>query len=317
MAPSCFPPGNMPYPCLASYGASKAALSLLMDTFQFELAPWGIRVSVIFPGYFKTGKRMAGGGWFTTRAQFPGRVQQLHKLTGASLKGRSVSPSPQIPFRQLLQPQLLEEAEGAAAGSTSPRPPGGLRRGVRGGDQQAVPGLHEAGGGGPQLRGGKHRGRAPLHPASGEVLPWEGGGAHVSHPPLPAQQGPGALPQGLLCQPQATQGPAAMRGFLPVTRGETKARLLKRASSHFHHCGEGRGGEGARSRVPTPGLCRMCHHPCSGTVQPTASPTARSGTAQGLRSPRGLPPHAQLRSLSASRLFGPDEKAAAAAAAVN
>ncbi|KAH0619401.1 hypothetical protein JD844_000013 [Phrynosoma platyrhinos] len=49
------PAGNMPYPCLASYGASKAALSLLMDTFQCELAPWGIRVSVIFPGYFKTG----------------------------------------------------------------------------------------------------------------------------------------------------------------------------------------------------------------------------------------------------------------------
>lgn len=46
----------MPYPCLASYGTSKAALSLLMDTFHCELAPWGIRVSVIFPGYFKTGK---------------------------------------------------------------------------------------------------------------------------------------------------------------------------------------------------------------------------------------------------------------------
>ncbi|XP_060537505.1 FH1/FH2 domain-containing protein 1 isoform X4 [Pantherophis guttatus] len=49
------PAGNMPYPCLASYGTSKAALSLLMDTFHCELAPWGIRVSVIFPGYFKTG----------------------------------------------------------------------------------------------------------------------------------------------------------------------------------------------------------------------------------------------------------------------
>ncbi|KAM3828699.1 11-beta-hydroxysteroid dehydrogenase type 2 [Vipera latastei] len=49
------PAGNMPYPCLASYGSSKAALSLLMDTFCCELAPWGIRVSVIFPGYFKTG----------------------------------------------------------------------------------------------------------------------------------------------------------------------------------------------------------------------------------------------------------------------
>uniref|UniRef100_A0A8D0BCH4 11-beta-hydroxysteroid dehydrogenase type 2 n=1 Tax=Salvator merianae TaxID=96440 RepID=A0A8D0BCH4_SALMN len=48
------PAGVMPYPCLASYGSSKAALSLLMDTFQNELAPWGIKVSIIFPGYFKT-----------------------------------------------------------------------------------------------------------------------------------------------------------------------------------------------------------------------------------------------------------------------
>ncbi|XP_054856367.1 11-beta-hydroxysteroid dehydrogenase type 2 [Eublepharis macularius] len=49
------PAGNMPFPCLAAYGTSKAALSLLMDTFRCELAPWGVKVSVIFPGYFKTG----------------------------------------------------------------------------------------------------------------------------------------------------------------------------------------------------------------------------------------------------------------------
>lgn len=46
----------MPYPCLAAYGASKAALTLLMDTFRSELEPWGVKVSVILPGYFKTGK---------------------------------------------------------------------------------------------------------------------------------------------------------------------------------------------------------------------------------------------------------------------
>uniref|UniRef100_A0A670KJB4 11-beta-hydroxysteroid dehydrogenase type 2 n=1 Tax=Podarcis muralis TaxID=64176 RepID=A0A670KJB4_PODMU len=54
------PAGNMPFPCLSGYGASKAALSLVMDTLQYELAPWGIQVSVILPGYFKTGKRMTG-----------------------------------------------------------------------------------------------------------------------------------------------------------------------------------------------------------------------------------------------------------------
>uniref|UniRef100_A0A8C9G5X4 11-beta-hydroxysteroid dehydrogenase type 2 n=1 Tax=Pavo cristatus TaxID=9049 RepID=A0A8C9G5X4_PAVCR len=40
-----------------SYGASKAALSLLMDTFRSELQPWGVKVSLILPGYFKTGER--------------------------------------------------------------------------------------------------------------------------------------------------------------------------------------------------------------------------------------------------------------------
>uniref|UniRef100_A0A8C5IDY0 11-beta-hydroxysteroid dehydrogenase type 2 n=1 Tax=Junco hyemalis TaxID=40217 RepID=A0A8C5IDY0_JUNHY len=51
------PAGDMPFPCLAAYGASKAALSLVMDTFRSELQPWGIKVSLILPGYYKTGKR--------------------------------------------------------------------------------------------------------------------------------------------------------------------------------------------------------------------------------------------------------------------
>ncbi|KAM6058113.1 11-beta-hydroxysteroid dehydrogenase type 2 isoform 2-T2 [Chlamydotis macqueenii] len=49
------PAGDLPFPCLAAYGASKAALSLLMDTFRSELQPWGIKVSLILPGYYKTG----------------------------------------------------------------------------------------------------------------------------------------------------------------------------------------------------------------------------------------------------------------------
>lgn len=51
------PTGDLPFPCLAAYGASKAALSLLMDTFRSELQPWGVKVSLILPGYFKTGER--------------------------------------------------------------------------------------------------------------------------------------------------------------------------------------------------------------------------------------------------------------------
>ncbi|KAM6058112.1 11-beta-hydroxysteroid dehydrogenase type 2 isoform 1-T1 [Chlamydotis macqueenii] len=54
------PAGDLPFPCLAAYGASKAALSLLMDTFRSELQPWGIKVSLILPGYYKT-EAAAGG----------------------------------------------------------------------------------------------------------------------------------------------------------------------------------------------------------------------------------------------------------------
>ncbi|KAL4685389.1 hypothetical protein H8959_000986 [Pygathrix nigripes] len=48
------PAGDMPYPCLGAYGTSKAAVALLMDTFSCELLPWGVKVSIIQPGCFKT-----------------------------------------------------------------------------------------------------------------------------------------------------------------------------------------------------------------------------------------------------------------------
>jgi NAD(P)-dependent dehydrogenase (short-subunit alcohol dehydrogenase family) len=59
--------GDMPYPCLAAYGTSKAAIALLMDTFGCELLPWGIKVSIIKPGCFKTGEG-SGLGWDTHAA---------------------------------------------------------------------------------------------------------------------------------------------------------------------------------------------------------------------------------------------------------
>lgn len=57
--------GDMPFPCLGAYGTSKAAMVLLMDTFSSELLPWGIKVSVIQPGCFKTGE---GQYWVTREA---------------------------------------------------------------------------------------------------------------------------------------------------------------------------------------------------------------------------------------------------------
>ncbi|XP_027372064.1 corticosteroid 11-beta-dehydrogenase isozyme 2 isoform X1 [Bos indicus x Bos taurus] len=48
------PAGDMPFPCLAAYGTSKAALALLMGNFSCELLPWGVKVSIIQPACFKT-----------------------------------------------------------------------------------------------------------------------------------------------------------------------------------------------------------------------------------------------------------------------
>uniref|UniRef100_A0A8C2TJK8 11-beta-hydroxysteroid dehydrogenase type 2 n=1 Tax=Coturnix japonica TaxID=93934 RepID=A0A8C2TJK8_COTJA len=68
------PAGDLPFPCLAAYGASKAALSLLMDTFRSELQPWGVKVSLILPGYFKTGER--GDFWKLQKEQLVARLPQ-------------------------------------------------------------------------------------------------------------------------------------------------------------------------------------------------------------------------------------------------
>lgn len=48
-------PGDQPFPCLAAYGASKAALNLLTNTLRHELEPWGVDVSTILPSSYKTG----------------------------------------------------------------------------------------------------------------------------------------------------------------------------------------------------------------------------------------------------------------------
>nr|ANA78439.1 11-beta-hydroxysteroid dehydrogenase 2 [Monopterus albus] len=49
------PAGDHPFPCLAAYGASKAALNLFINTLRHELEPWGVQVSIILPSAFKTG----------------------------------------------------------------------------------------------------------------------------------------------------------------------------------------------------------------------------------------------------------------------
>lgn len=48
------PPGAVPVPLLAAYGASKAALALYSQVMRVELSAWGVQVSVIQPSGFRT-----------------------------------------------------------------------------------------------------------------------------------------------------------------------------------------------------------------------------------------------------------------------
>ncbi|XP_018548385.1 LOW QUALITY PROTEIN: 11-beta-hydroxysteroid dehydrogenase type 2 [Lates calcarifer] len=57
------PAGDQPFPCLAAYGASKAALNLFINTLRHELEPWGVRVSTILPSSYKTGQSSNHAYW--------------------------------------------------------------------------------------------------------------------------------------------------------------------------------------------------------------------------------------------------------------
>ncbi|MEQ2288712.1 hypothetical protein AMECASPLE_025589, partial [Ameca splendens] len=48
------PAGDQPFPCLAAYGSSKAALNLFTETLRHELQPWGVKVSIIQPSSYRT-----------------------------------------------------------------------------------------------------------------------------------------------------------------------------------------------------------------------------------------------------------------------
>ncbi|KAG7239578.1 hypothetical protein INR49_028729 [Caranx melampygus] len=57
------PAGDLPFPCLAAYGSSKAALNLFMNTLRHELQPWGVSVSTILPSSYKTGQASNHAYW--------------------------------------------------------------------------------------------------------------------------------------------------------------------------------------------------------------------------------------------------------------
>ncbi|XP_059368163.1 11-beta-hydroxysteroid dehydrogenase type 2-like [Carassius carassius] len=68
------PSGENPFPCLAAYGASKAALNLLISTLRHELKPWGVKVSTILPSAFKTGQSSNQEYW---EKQYKNQIQNL------------------------------------------------------------------------------------------------------------------------------------------------------------------------------------------------------------------------------------------------
>ncbi|XP_034535408.1 corticosteroid 11-beta-dehydrogenase isozyme 2 [Notolabrus celidotus] len=57
------PAGDQPFPCLAAYGASKAALNLFTNTLRHELEPWGVHVCTILPSAYRTGQSSNHAYW--------------------------------------------------------------------------------------------------------------------------------------------------------------------------------------------------------------------------------------------------------------
>ncbi|RXN21080.1 corticosteroid 11-beta-dehydrogenase isozyme 2 [Labeo rohita] len=68
------PSGEHPFPCLASYGASKAALNLFINTLRHEQEPWGVKFSTILPSAFKTGQSSNTEYW---EKQYKNLIQNL------------------------------------------------------------------------------------------------------------------------------------------------------------------------------------------------------------------------------------------------
>ncbi|XP_036399727.1 corticosteroid 11-beta-dehydrogenase isozyme 2-like [Megalops cyprinoides] len=68
------PSGEQPFPCLAAYGASKAALNLFINTLRHELKPWGVKVSTVLPSAFKTGQSSNAEYW---EQQYKHLIQNL------------------------------------------------------------------------------------------------------------------------------------------------------------------------------------------------------------------------------------------------
>ncbi|XP_039989569.1 corticosteroid 11-beta-dehydrogenase isozyme 2 isoform X3 [Xiphias gladius] len=114
------PAGDQPFPCLAAYGASKAALNLFMNTLQHELEPWGVQVSIILPSAYKTGQSSNHAYWEQQHRQLlqslcPGLLEEYGEdyvtetkelfQSHASKANPNLSPVVDTIIQALLSPQ--------------------------------------------------------------------------------------------------------------------------------------------------------------------------------------------------------------------
>jgi NAD(P)-dependent dehydrogenase (short-subunit alcohol dehydrogenase family) len=78
--------GQVRFPCTGAYGASKAALEALSEALSLEVAPFGIRVSVVQPGNFPTAIQEKALPTPTSRA-YEGATERLLEGRDTTLAG--------------------------------------------------------------------------------------------------------------------------------------------------------------------------------------------------------------------------------------
>jgi len=79
--------GKISIPFLSVYNASKSALEALSDSLRVELAPWGIRVSVVAPGAMRTDIRAEGvRRWAESRASLSPEKHALYERQFGKLR---------------------------------------------------------------------------------------------------------------------------------------------------------------------------------------------------------------------------------------
>lgn len=93
--------GRLSGPSFGAYSGSKFALEALSDSLRIELAPWGIRVSVVQPGLFGTSIRAEGmQAWAAFRDELPPETRDLYDGQFRAMQGFVGGADPNAPSVQ-------------------------------------------------------------------------------------------------------------------------------------------------------------------------------------------------------------------------